>query len=179
MKYIVIDEDGQLRQRAAPNYRVALRDVGPEGHDRVSFPAAAALVGPEHVRLAGFVNDVSNLRPDVYGRNLIGSCVLATYGANVRPYAGSIVLTGWEALSSDVEIRSLTDEQVTAIRETHTDVRIALGLATGTLSRLATDRWQRAMLGVAEVVRIGPTPTLTVLHDDEALEFLRGGGRHA
>lgn len=43
MKYIVIDEDGQLRQRAAPRYDVALRDVGPEGSDRVSFPAAAAV----------------------------------------------------------------------------------------------------------------------------------------
>lgn len=179
MKYLVIDEDGQLRQRTAPRYDVALRDVGPEGHDRVGFPAAAALVGPENVRLAGYINDVGSLFPDRYTRNVVGTCLLATFGAHVRPYAGPVVLTGWDALSGGVEVVTLTDGQIAAIRETHTDIRIVLGLAVGTLSRDATRRWQTAMRHVADVARTAPTPATTILHDDDAIAYLRGGGRHA
>lgn len=179
MKYIVIDEDGQLRQRTAPRYDVALRDVGPEGHDRVGFPAAAALVGPEQVRLAGFVNDVGAQRPSMYNRNLVGTCALATFGAHVRPYFGPVVFTGWDATSSDVEIETLTDEQVAAIREVHADIRIVLDLGPGALSRNATPRWQAAMRRVADVVWTAAPPTMTVLHDDDAIAYLRGGGRRA
>jgi hypothetical protein len=181
MKYLVIDDDGQIRGRTAPRYDVALREVGPEGSDRVGFPAAAALVGPENLRLAAYVNDSGLLFPDRYSRNLVGSCVLATFGANVQPYAGPVLFVGWDALSGEVEIESLSAEQIDSIREVHTDVRIVLGLDDGTLSRNATPRWQAAMAVVAEVVRTGPAPRITVLYDDDALAYVRraarGGGR--
>lgn len=181
MKYIVIDEDGQLRQRSAPRYDVALRDVGPEGHDRVSFPAAAALVGPENVWLAGYVNDCGLLFLDRYPRNVVGTCLLTTFGATVRPYAGPVLLVGWDALSGDVEVESLTDNQIGDIRRIHADVRIVLGLAAGTVSRDATPRWRQAMRRVAEIARTGPLPAMTVVHDDDAIVYLRrrAGGRHA
>jgi hypothetical protein len=44
MRYIVIDTDGQLYQRTAPRYDVALRDVGPEGWDRVRLPGHQAVL---------------------------------------------------------------------------------------------------------------------------------------
>jgi hypothetical protein len=179
---MVIDEDGQLRQRTAPRYDVALRDVGPEGWDRVRLHTAAALVGPENVVLAAFLNDCGLVMPEKYGRNVVGTCVLASFSAGIQPYAGPIVLTGWDPFpyGDDVEIRSLTDDLIAAIRLVHGDVRRVLGLDPGSPS--APPQWQEAIRDVAEVVRTGPTPAITVLHDDDVLAFLtrmRGGDRRA
>lgn len=190
MKYLVIDEDGQLRQRTAPNYNVALRDVGPEGWDRVRLHNAAALAGPEQMDVAAFLNDCGLVMPDSYSRNVVGTCVLASLGAGIQPYAGPIVLTGWDPLPAgeDPEIESLTERQIEAIRLVHHDVQLALGLASGTPGlasgspnpTTAHRRWRAAMLEVAEVARTGPTPGVVMLTDDDAIEYLRrAGGRHA
>jgi hypothetical protein len=179
MKYVVIDEDGQLRQRTAPNYNVALRDVGPEGWDRVRLHNVAALFGPEQIDMAAFLNDCGLVMPDRYGRNVVGTCVLASFGAGVQPYAGPIVLTGWDPSpdGDDAEIESLTEMQVDAIRVVHADVRRVLGLDPG--SPAAPARWQAAMREVADVARTAPTPGPVLLTGEDALMHLRRAGRHA
>ncbi|MER7002239.1 hypothetical protein ABT297_04210 [Dactylosporangium sp. NPDC000555] len=179
MKYLVIDEDGPIRLRTAPRWDVARRDVGPEGWDRVSLPNAAAVYGPEHVTVAGYVNDCSALPGSRYARNLVGSCVLASLGAHARPYMGPVLLVGWDPdpHSADVEIRSLTDEQIAAIRQIHDDVRLVLRLTPGVPSRNATPAWREAMRAVAEIVRTGPAPQMTVLTDDDAMAHLFRGAR--
>ncbi|MET7395586.1 hypothetical protein ABZS66_19060 [Dactylosporangium sp. NPDC005572] len=178
MKYVIVDEDGQLRQRTAPRYDVALRDVGPEGSDRVGLPNAAAVYGPEHVRTAAYVNGVSALPTSPYQRNLVGSCLLASLGAVVRPYYGPIVIVGWDPEPGpDVEVVSLTDGQIQGLRQMYDDIRVVLRLVPGRPSGLAVPRWQDAMRAVAEHVRTGPAPRLTVLTDDEALAHLLGRRR--
>lgn len=182
MKYLVCGEDGQLDQRSAPSYDVALRDVGPEGWDRVRLHNAAALFGPEQ-DAAAFCNDCGLVMPETYSRNVVGTCLLASLGANVQPYAGPIVLTGWDAMSSGPEVRALTDEQIAVIRRIHGGIGVALGLAPDTSKpSAARRRWWAAMRDVAEVARSGPVQGITMLHDDDALAFLqqlRGGDRHA
>jgi len=171
MRYLVVDPDGQLRQRTAPRYDVALREVGPEGWARVPMHAAA---GPENVHVAGFVNDCGFLFPDRYLRNVVGTCLLVSVGGNVQPYAGPVVLTGWdpEPYSADPEVRSLSEDQVAALRRTHRDIRIVLGLDTGEPSGHAVPHWRAAITKVAALAQDAPEPAIRVLTDDEALAWL-------
>jgi hypothetical protein len=177
VKYLVIDTDGHLYQRTAPRYDVALRDVGPEGWARVRLHTAAEVAGPEHVHLAGFVNDCGLLFPEKYPRNVVGSCLLASVGASPQPYAGPVLLTGWQEdpYGDEPEVRSLTPDQARHARRMHTDLRRVLGLDAGTPSGDAAPRWCRAMRQLAEEVRSGPTPEIRFVTDPaEVLAWLRG-----
>jgi len=179
VRYLVVDEDGQLWQRSAASYDVALRDVGPEGWDRVRLHNTAALCGPGR-DVAAFLNDCGLVLPARYGRNVVGTCLLTSLGAGVQPYAGPIVLTGWNPLpDGDAEVEGLTEQQVGVIRRVHGEIRVVLGLAPGTPNPSpAHQRWRAAMRETAEIARTGPTPGVTMLTDDDALAFMmRGGGR--
>jgi hypothetical protein len=170
VKYILIEEDGQLCVRTAPRYDVALRDVGPEGWDQVRC----------HQRpdLRGFVNDCGAIMPDRYGRNIIGSLLLAVIGANVYPYCGPVLITGWDDTPGDeVEIIGLTDRQLYQLKTCHGDIRAVLdadreGRALPPLLHCTRD-WQTAVLRLAGELRTAATPTPTVLTGDEALAYLR------
>jgi hypothetical protein len=168
IRYVVIDQDGQLHERTAANYIDALAEVGPEGWNRVRLAASGGT-------LAGFANDCGHVLPDKYRRNVVGSCMLVSTGAHPYPYAGPIVFTGWDPHElEDIEVRSLTDEQVGALRTMWRDTRVLLRLDEGRLSDLAKPRWQAAISRYAESVVDAPTPAIQILTDDEALNFLRG-----
>jgi hypothetical protein len=167
IRYLVIDQDGQLHERTAANYIDALAEVGPEGWNHVRLASGGCL--------AGFANDCGHVLPDRYRRNVVGSCLLVSTGAHPYPYAGPIVFTGWDPHELyDVEVRSLTDEQVGALRTMWRDTRVVLGLDDGRPSECAVESWRDAIREYAESVPDAPTPAIQILTDDEALNFLRG-----
>lgn len=172
MKYIVIDEDGELRQLSAPRPSVALRDLGPEGWDQVRLR--------KRTDLRGFVNDCGMLLPDRYGRNVVGSILLASCGANIYPYCGPVVITGWVE-PADPEIIGLTDQQIYQLKAGHADIRAVLDADRDDrkLPPLlhCTRAWQEAVIRLAGEIRTGPLPTPQVLTGAEALEHLARNAR--
>ena len=149
MSFIVIDNNGALHVRdTAPTSAAITREVGEPGWDMVRTAG----------RTCGFVNDSGHLVG--MPRNLVGSCLLASIGAHPMPYAGPVVITGWDPHD---ELVPLEPEQVAGQQRIHADIRIVLGLDQGTPSGLAAERWQRAMGKVAELVRDAPTPTVIFL----------------
>jgi hypothetical protein len=102
--------------------------------------------------------------------------MLVSTGAHQMPYAGPIVFTGWDPdpYADDVEVRSLTDEQVGTLRTMWRDIRVVLGLDDGRPSECAVESWRDAIRAYAESVPDAPTPTVQILSDGDALEFLRG-----
>lgn len=170
MKYLVIDTDGQLYQRTAPRYDVALRDVGPEGWARVRVDRTPPVLGP----LGAFVNDCGLIMPERYERNVVGACLLVAFGAGQQPYAGPIVITGWQEdpyeLSDEPEVRGLNSTQVDILRQVHGDVRKAVGLDQGELAAPQADGWREAIVELAEMVRTGPVPAVRILTEPAEVE---------
>lgn len=168
MRYIVIEEDGQLYRRSAPSCNVALRDVGPEGWDMVRLGTPS---------LRGFVNDCGMIMPERYGRNVVGSVLLAACGATIYPYCGPVLLAGWIE-PADCEIVSLTDPQVDDLRTLHRNIQLVLA-GQAALAAGAPPRWAAAVREIAEAVQTRPLPTqtVTVMTVDEALAALNRGAR--
>lgn len=170
IRYLLVDEEGQLHEKQADDYRTALADVGPEGWDMVRLDEAT-------YQMRGFVNDSGLVNPETYRRNVVGSVMLFGLGANRQPYAGPIVLTGWHQYE---EICSLQDWQVEGARLTNGSVRAALGISAAGWSpdsryprlyeKLAIERVRQAAREVVEAA----TPEIRMLTDDEAMDFLRG-----
>lgn len=155
MSYLVIDNDGRLHHRTQqPSSTLINREVGEPGR------AMVRTGGPyQHASKAmGWVNDCGHL--DGLPRNVVGSCLLASLGASVMPYAGPVVVTGWHP---HAEIVALTGEQVAGMVLMHSDIRRLLGLDEGKLSGQAPANWRRAMVRVAEIARAASAPTAVVL----------------
>ncbi|MEU3899800.1 hypothetical protein [Streptomyces sp. NPDC045251] len=143
MRYALIAPDGELTHHDGyPDWDTV---VGPEGKVRVRVPGAA---------VAGWVNDVGLLDPQRYPRNVVGSCVLATLGAIVQPYAGPIVFTGWHP---HTEIGPLPEPEF--LDTVHGDVVKALA---GQTPRDLSPSWAEAMREIADHARTASTPGLTV-----------------
>ncbi|MEV5450011.1 hypothetical protein [Streptomyces sp. NPDC052535] len=143
MRYAVIAADGELTHHEGhPDWDTV---IGPEGKARVYLPGAA---------VAGWVNDIGLLDPKHYPRNVVGSCVLATLGARVQPYAGPVVFTGWHPFT---EIGPLPDPGFLDI--VHGDVLKALA---GQTPRAMSPSWAQHMREIAEHARTGPVPGITV-----------------
>jgi hypothetical protein len=181
VRYLVCDTDGVLHDRNARSYDDALADVGPEGWDRIGLPMAQMVFGPGRVRLAAFANDCGHLMPEKYPRNMVGSCMLASVGASTAyPYAGPIVFTGWDDTVDDIEVRGLWSDQVAALKMMYADIRVLLGIEPGEFSHLAAPAWRTAILTYAVRVRCAPTPGVTIITGDDALDALtraiNGGG---
>jgi hypothetical protein len=174
--FIVVDTDGQLHVRdATATSRAVTAEVGPEGWALVHLRSALGMFNG----LMGWANDCGHLFPEKYPRNVVGSCLLVTMGASGQPYAGPIVVTGWDADSDGPEIRDLTEAQTQLVTGVHGDVQRALA-GWGTVGMLAgpmADEWAQSMRDLAEQVRTAPTPTMTFLADEDAIEHLRRMGR--
>jgi hypothetical protein len=119
MDYLIITEGGGMQCNSATDYTLALSHVGPEGWNRVQLTRD----------LAAWVNDCGHVLPDKYRRNPIGSLILLALGAPRMPYAGPIVITGWDGTATargEVEVVGLTPLQLGmlyAIDDMITDAR--------------------------------------------------------
>jgi hypothetical protein len=145
LTYIVIDQDGDLAERTAAEYTEALAEVGPEGWNRVQLTRT----------MAAWVNDCG-LILDKYRRNPIAGVLLMCLGAQEIPYAGPVVLTGWDArltMMGEAEVIGLTPVQVDVIRLLHSFVRTE----TGTGSDVGAE-----LVALAGLVRDGQVPGWTV-----------------
>jgi hypothetical protein len=119
MRYLVCEVDGTLREggRRGDRLNIINEEVGPEGWDRIRIRT-----GPFVGMLAAFANDCGLLMPERYPRNVVGSCLLAVLGANMQPYAGPLVLTGWDDSDPAIEVCGLSEPIVIGVREAHAAV---------------------------------------------------------
>ncbi|MFI1767459.1 hypothetical protein ACH41H_36170 [Streptomyces sp. NPDC020800] len=150
MRYTVITAAGDLTHHDDRPDWDAL--VGHEGKVRVALPGLA---------LAGWVNDVGLRYPQRYPRNVIGSCILIALGASVQPYAGSIVLTGWDPTCTArglPEICSLP-QPIDTLDMVHGAV---LKAVDGHTPRDFSPSWAQQTREIAQHVRTAPTPGITI-----------------
>ncbi|MFG3439881.1 hypothetical protein ACGF0J_21760 [Nonomuraea sp. NPDC047897] len=155
MRYALIDNDDELHIKDG-DWRA---ELGPEGPAQVRLPSFGAIPV-----WSGWVNDDGHRLG--LPRNLVGGLVLTGLGASVWPYAGPIAITGWDLHGLPTEVCDLDDDQITTIRDCHTDARAAMAGAPGLRFRRARE--------VAEKMRTAPTPSLTIMSGAELLEYLRG-----
>ncbi|MEV0616105.1 hypothetical protein AB0I81_22520 [Nonomuraea sp. NPDC050404] len=153
-RHVIIDLDGELHV-AIGDWKARFR---PHAPGRVTIPTLGALG-----EWAGWINDDSH--PLGLPRNPIGGLVLTGLGANVIPYAGPIVITGWNP-HGPTEVCDLTEAQIATIADCHTDARAAMNGEEGALY----DRGR----AVAEQMRTAPTPTVQLLTGEELLARMRG-----
>ncbi|MFD1656934.1 hypothetical protein ACFSL4_01465 [Streptomyces caeni] len=150
MRHAIISPDGALTHHDGELDWDTL--IGPEGKARINLPGLA---------VAAWVNDVGLLYPKRYPRNIVGSCVLATLGAAVQPYAGPVVFTGWNPANTPLgllEIESLP-QPIEHLDTVHGAVLKALD---GQTPRDFTPSWAETMREIAEHARTAPTPGITV-----------------
>lgn len=149
MKYAIIAPGGELTHHDGELDWDSV--IGPEGWARVRLHPSLAVTG--------FVNDVGHLFPEKYPRNVVGSCVLLALGAHAQPYAGPVVMTGWDPRNTElgrVEIVPLPNPEF--LTELHRDIQAALD------GRPVTGQhplWADAIRETAEMVRTADTPTIT------------------
>jgi len=156
MRYAVITPSGELAHHGD---RFGTEDVdwdaviGVEGKARVSLRSDLAATG--------WVNDVGLLDPSRYPRNIVGSCLLAAFGAAVQPYAGPVVVTGWNPEWTKVGLSEICNlpEPVTFLDTVHGDILKALA---GQTPRDLSPSWAESMREIADHVRTAPTPGLTI-----------------
>lgn len=168
IRYMLIDTDGVGSFGAEPDrYTTSWIDglVGPEGWDRVPLS--------RNWRMSAFVNDCGHRIG--LPRNIVGSALLCTFGAGQQPYAGPIVITGWDESATrrdQLEICTLQDPHVDELTKCLADVRRVLGLEAGPLSGRSPGGWADEVRRFAEDMRTVPAPQLTVVHGDVALAAL-------
>lgn len=130
---------------------------------------AAVEGGKEHV-----MGEVSNLAAHVNGdgfvlglpRNVVGSLTLWCLGMPEQPYAGMVVLTGWDRDGLPTEVCDLAPAWVEGIPRMVLDIRIALGLDAGQPSKYAPQWWLDTVRREAVRVEQAPTPTLQIVTYD-------------
>jgi hypothetical protein len=133
-------------------------------HDRaLDLTAELGEEGPAQVRLRpdfaarGWVNDMGHRRPEQYPRNVFGSCVLATLGAAPLPYAGPVLITGWDPVDE------ITDVDAVRIENAIDTVRIALAIDPDPTGVIHDTTWARGLRAHADAVRTAPAPTIQMI----------------
>lgn len=117
--FAVIQPDGALTIDERPvTMELVEEAVGPEGWNR-AYPRADC-------RMVGWLNDCGLLMPEKYPRNEVGGAVLAAMGAPQQPYAGPVVITGYDHGGSGGWPLDLDELRVQAQRALHAAVRSAL-----------------------------------------------------
>lgn len=159
MRYMLIDEAGVLYDRTADTWSTALAEVGPEGGNRVQLTRD----------LAAYINDCGLVLPDKYRRNPVGGLLLMAFGAQRIPYAGPILLVGWDYTATargEAEIVGLTPIQAGVVRVVHTLTRAWLGDDNSRSPVLGLDVDRRdedvEALELADMVEIGAAPGWSV-----------------
>lgn len=167
----IIDAEGRLRFEKS-GYMQLTDLVGPEGPARVRLDPGWAM--------AGYVNDCGLLFPDDYPRNVVGSCVLNAMGARRQPYAGVVVIVGWNDQPYDVEVCGLSEGQEDLVKDAHRCVLLALaGKPVGAFSLTSLDEpWAAHVRDFAEYVRTAETPKATLVNDPVQVEAMLRGEWH-
>lgn len=110
MSFLVIDTNGALSHRTEKVGRDTINGVMPGGwFDLVRLPKDRSLYG--------FVDDSGHING--LPRNPVGSAMLVALGAPAYPYAGPVVITGWQEPDEATELRDLTAEQVQRLTGMH------------------------------------------------------------
>jgi len=148
--YLVIDTDGALHIRdQTPTLDAINAEVGDGGKDQVRLRLAGA---------RGFVNDVG-FRAGL-PRNVVGSLLLMCCGASQQPYAGPVVITGWDDYGRDTEIVPLPADVLGPLRALHADLRAIL--AGDTPCGQCSPEWIAQVRKAAAFVVDALTPTITI-----------------
>jgi len=152
MSLIVVDVVGALHVRHVPVTAETIRaEVGDWDIVRLDEPGNV---------LCGFVSD-TGLIDGVTPRNLVGSLMLMSCGGPRQPFAGPVVITGWDPSPSDEsEIRPLTPVIADHLQMMHRC--ITQTLAGDHTCRSCTPRWRAALAEAAEMVRTAPTPGIQI-----------------
>ncbi|CAM3709257.1 hypothetical protein NOGI109294_10070 [Nocardiopsis gilva] len=148
MRYTVIATDGTLATRDCDLDLTS--EIGPEGPNRVRLDP--------HYAAAGWVNDMGLRRPETYPRNVTGSCVLTVLGAAVQPYAGPVVITGWQWGATPTEICDLPTPGL--IADVHQAVSKALGEEPDPDGAINATKWAERIRELADHVKACESPTL-------------------
>ena len=150
MTYLVIDTDGALHVRdRQPTHDAINTEVGEGGKAQVRLRLTEA---------RGFVNDVGHLAG--LPRNVVGSLLLWCCSANQQPYAGPVVITGWDDYGHDTEIVPLRADVREALQALHADIQAIL--AGRPPSPECSPGWAAEVHRAAAFVVDAPTPTITV-----------------
>ncbi|MGW6911497.1 hypothetical protein [Streptomyces sp. NPDC054940] len=150
MRYAIISVEGELTHHEGDVDRRAV--IGPEGKARVRLHGLA---------VAGWVNDEGLRYPERYPRNITASCVLAVLGANIQPYAGPVVFTGWNPDNTAlglIEIEPLP-QPVSTLDTVHGAVLKAIN---GQNPRDFSPSWAEQVREIADHARTAPAPGLTI-----------------
>ncbi|MEV2277768.1 hypothetical protein AB0I72_19490 [Nocardiopsis sp. NPDC049922] len=150
MEYLVIDTSEQGTWMSYDRDLDLKVEVGPESADRVTLGATWSA--------AAWVNDRGRQLPETYPRNVFGSCLLAAMGAPRHPYAGPILITGWDPVDEIVDLIA-----VDRVENAIDTLRYALGIDPDPDGVIHGSKWAKAMRQYAEKVRIAPTPTLRII----------------
>lgn len=157
MSYLVIAPDGTTsHETTAPTLDGIDAIVGPSGWARVHVDSVYSMTG--------WVGDCSLV--DGSPRNPVGSCVLATLGASQQPYAGPIVVTGYDNDSVWGGPESLHPWQVETLEGIVAAVQTALGYHHETATPPPsgfTERWVDAIREYADLVRTSETPKIMIV----------------
>jgi len=128
--------------------------------------------------MTGYVNDCGLVRQ--LPRNVVGGVLLGVLGAGQQPYAGPVVVCGWDTRATymgQLEVQGLTPPFVEALERIVAGIRIVLGIDEGTPSR-DDPAWAADVRMFADYIRDGEFQPVRVVSGDDAvkhvLDVLRG-----
>ena len=163
MTYLVIEPDGTVRhEQQTPTLGRIDAIVQHGGWARVRLA--------DEWGMAGWVSDCGLISGAP--RNPVGACVLATLGASQQPYAGPVVLTGYDHNSDWGGPESLQPGRVGTLSGICDAVHDALAGRPLHGSWLSPE-WGIEIRAFAEMVQSAPVPPWRILTDDEAIAELR------
>lgn len=172
VRYVVISEQGTLYRRdKMPTGKLIEAEVGPEGWADVRLARAQSA--------RAFVNDCGHLLPEKYHRNHVGAVLIMYLGAAPTPYAGPVVITGWDPRpSQSSELRPLDRLQLATIEDLHARITQVLETQGGQqepTGDISEQEWlasaARAGTFASQVWALGryvqnaATPKIEILHD--------------
>lgn len=160
MSFVTIDVDGTFTVHAAAPTSETIREHVAGWWDMVRLPYPVG-------RMRAFVNDDGHLVG--LPRNIVGSLLLIACGAGHQPYAGTIVITGWD---DDTEIEPLDGPNLHVVQELHRDLTAAL--AGEPVDGDVPAEWPEAARSSAEVLKSVPKPAIRILSAEDAVRFLMG-----
>lgn len=174
--YLVIaaDEQGTLHVRDSfdPLAEFVDHEIGVGGRGRVHLARDWQDQG-----IAAYVND-SGLLMDEHPRNVIGSCALAAMGANQQPYAGPVVLLGWDYTATahgQLEPRPMRDQLVDGVRRLLTAIR-AVVLHNQVPADSPGPDWADEIRLYADLARNADPGPILMLNAEESAAALRRMG---